>query len=118
MEYITVRVKFPTGAATYDYAAPKNFGICVGDQVLVDSMSGKTWTTVAEVLQSVTSKTTRGIIGHMRDCSAVDKFFKERQVQRQQALVEVNKILEKQKYAVAAAADPVLGAKLKELGLL
>jgi uncharacterized protein YlxP (DUF503 family) len=118
--YITVRVSFGDGsAATYDYAAPKDIGLKVGDYVVVDvAYTGKKRAVVKQVLQELSDKTTRGIVGHLVVYDNVDEDMKARTKERQALIKEVNAVLEKNKYAVAAALDTSLSSRLKAAGLL
>lgn len=117
-DLITVRVKFPSGEGTYDYAAPKNWGVRPGDYATVHQ-SGRTVSVyVVEVLHSLTQKTTRGIISHTKHSTLADDLLQTRTKERAEVLRQVDALMEKQKYALAASMDSNLKQKLEELGLL
>lgn len=113
---ITIRIKFPTGAQTYDYAAPANL-LKVGDKVIVPATYGEKEVEVVEVLKSLSDKTTRGIVGMNIKVNSDDeiKGFVKRKAEVKR---KVEKFLSARAYALAAEADPALGEEMKLLGLL
>lgn len=114
---ITVRVRFPTGPATYDYAAPSDWGICVGDLIVIPGDSRRT-ATVVEVLKTLSAKTTRGIAGHYRSCPAVDKWFQDCATINAEVDKQLEAMRQQHRYALAASMNSNLKQKLEELGLL